>query len=201
MRISAILAPAAILFLAACSNRADINGTWTSTPMQVGDDIAVADQATSVLSIDFDAPKGAKSGMVTMSAVIDGTQPAAAGSLQGFDAPYEISVAATATISGRWSYEDKDDDDILIFLDNATLQINVDPNGVTYSQNVLTGAQQPMVDSLTTVTIERWRSSLRNAVGKQFFNLNKLDDVKVVNGIMTCEVGHRDLTFHRTSTE
>ena len=202
MKLIPILAASALAIASAsCSHRADINGAWTSTPSRIDNDIAVASEATSVLSIDFNAPKGARSGTVTISAVIDATQPVQAGALAGFNDPYEVSVAATASISGRWSYEDKDDDDILIYLDNKTMQVNVDPNGVTYSQNLLTGAQQPTVDSLTTVTVERWRSAIRNAASKQFFDFTKLDDVKVVNDILTFEVGKRDLTFHRTGVQ
>lgn len=204
MKIYPILAVSAIalaLASTACSHHTDINGAWTSTPTRIADDIAVASEATSVLSIDFNAPKGAKSGTVTISTVIDATQPVQGGTLAGFAEPYEVSVAATASISGRWSYEDSDDDDILLFLDNSTLQVNVDPNGVTYSQNLLTSAQQPMVDSLTNVTVERWRSAIRNAATKQFFEFTKLDDVKIVNDILSCEVGKRDLTFHRSSAE
>lgn len=200
MKIYPILTVAAIALVAgACSHRADINGAWTSTPVRVADDIAVADDATSVLSIDFNAPKGAKSGTVTLSTVIEATQPVQAGTLVGFADPYEVSVTGTASISGRWSYEDSDDDDILLFLDNSTMQVNVDPNGVTFSQNLLTGAQQPMVDSLTSVTADRWRTAIRTAAAKQFFSFTKLDDVKVVNDILSCEAGKKDLTFHRVS--
>ena len=195
MKIYPILTVAAIALVAgACSHRADINGAWTSTPVRVADD------ATSVLSIDFNAPKGAKSGTVTLSTVIEATQPVQAGTLVGFADPYEVSVTGTASISGRWSYEDSDDDDILLFLDNSTMQVNVDPNGVTFSQNLLTGAQQPMVDSLTSVTADRWRTAIRTAAAKQFFSFTKLDDVKVVNDILSCEAGKKDLTFHRAGT-
>lgn len=202
MKIHPILTVAAIALVAgACSHRADINGSWISTPTRVADDIAVADDATSVLSIDFNAPKGAKSGTVTISTVIEATQPVQAGTLVGFAEPYEVSVTGTASISGRWSYEDSDsdDDDILLFLDNSTMQVNVDPNGVTFSQNLLTGAQQPMVDSLTSATAERWRTAIRSAAAKQFFGFTKLDDIKIVNDILSCEIGKKDLTFHRAS--
>ena len=202
MKIITILSATALALVAvACTKRTDINGSWTSTPTRVGNDIAAASEATSVLSIDFDAPKGARSGGVTVSAVIDATQPVKADTLATFTEPYEVSVAATATISGRWSFEDDDDDDILIFLDRNTMQVNVDPNGITFPQTLLPGAQQPMVDSLSAVTADRWRSAVRNAATKQFFTLTKLDDVKVVNDILSCEVGKRDLTFHRSSVK
>lgn len=205
MKFLHIVSAAAFAVLAAaCDNRPDINGAWTSTPTGISQEIAVADQATCVLTIDFDAPKGATGGSVMLSAVVDGTQPMPAGSLNGFDAPYEISVAATASISGKWSYEkpdDRDDDDIVIFLDNNTLQVNIDPNGVTYSQNLLTGAQQPAVDSLTTATVDRWRSDVRRAVTTQFFRYAKMDDIKIAGDILSAEVADRDITFHRSSAQ
>lgn len=164
--------------------------------------IAYGASASGVLNLDFEAPKGAKSGPVTLTMIIDATQPVHQGSSPGFDAPYEVSLTGTATISGRWSYEDGDDDDILLFLDNSSLTVNVDPNGVSFSQNLLTGAQQPMVDSLSSVTADRWRTAIRSAAAKQFFEYTKLDDVKVsANDIMSCELGHRDMTFHRSSGE
>ncbi|MDE6270190.1 MAG: hypothetical protein K2M12_04965, partial [Muribaculaceae bacterium] len=107
-----------------------------------------------------------------------------------------------ATINGRWSYEDGEDDDILLFLDNNTLTVKIDPNGVTFSQNLLTGAQQPMVDSLSTATADRWRAAIRAAASRQFFEYTKLDDVKISsNDIMSCEMGNRDMTFHRAYAE
>lgn len=199
MKTNVILG-AALLLLAAtgCSKRNDINGIWTATPIHI-DDMAYAAEATGVLSIDFDAPEGAQSGPVTLSMVIDATQPVDSGATVGFDAPYEVSVTGTATISGRWSYEDGEDDDILLFLDNSSMQVNVDPNGVTFSQNLLTGAQQPMVDSLSTATAERWRTAMRSTAAKQFFGYTKLDDVKIANDILSCELDKRDLTFHRAA--
>lgn len=199
MKNNVILGAALMLLAtAACSKHNDINGAWTSTPTNI-DNMAYAASATGVTTIDFDAAKGAASGPVTLTMVIDATQPVDSGATDGFSAPYEISVTGTATISGRWSYEDGDDDDILLFLDNSSLKVNVDPNGVTFSQNLLTGAQQPVVDSLTNVTAERWRSAMRTVAAKQFFEFTKLDDVKISNDIMSCELGKRDLTFHRAA--
>jgi len=156
---------------------------------------------TSVLNIDFDAPEGANSGKVTVSAVIDAEQPVQAGTLKGFAEPYEVSVTATACICGKWSYRDNGKEDILLFLDNNSLQVNVDPNGVTYSQNLLTGAQQPTVDSLTNATVVRWRSLIRNAAVKQFLALTRLGDVKVADDILSCDTGKEALAFHRDMPE
>ncbi|MBD5277457.1 MAG: hypothetical protein HDS30_07405 [Bacteroides sp.] len=198
MKLQLFSAAALIAACTACSGGPDINGAWTSTPTRIDNEIAMASDATSVLTVDFRAPKGAKSGAVTMSAVINANQPVDSGATEGFAEPYEVSVTATATISGQWTYEDDDHDDIVIFLDRSTLNVNVDPDGVSYSQNLLTGLQQPQVDSLTAATAERWRAAVRSAATAQFIALDKLDDVKVHDNILSCEVGKRDLTFHRS---
>ncbi|MDE6286964.1 MAG: hypothetical protein K2L99_08225 [Muribaculaceae bacterium] len=197
MKLQLFAAAGLLAACTACSGGPYINGTWTSTPTRIDNEIAMASEATSVLTMDFDAPKGAKSGGVTLSAVINANQPVEAGAVEGFDEPYEVSVTATATINGQWSREGDDRDDIVIFLDRNTLTVTVDPDGVTYSQNLLTGVEQPRVDSLTAVTAERWRSAVRTAATAQFVALDKLDDVKVKGDILSCEVGKRDLTFRR----
>lgn len=197
MKLQLFAAAALAAACTACSGVPDINGAWTSTPTRIDNEIAIASDATSVLTVDFDAPKGARSGGVTLSAVINANQPVEAGATDGFDEPYEVSVTATATIAGQWSCEGDDCDDIVIFLDRSTLAVSVDPDGVVYSQNLLSGMEQPRVDSLTAVTAERWRSAVRTAATSQFIALDKLDDVKVTGDILSCEVGKRDLTFHR----
>ncbi|MDE6270616.1 MAG: hypothetical protein K2M12_07175, partial [Muribaculaceae bacterium] len=97
MRPTVILLGAAAIILAAvaCSRRSDINGSWTSTPVNMPE-LAYASTASSVLNIDFEAPKGAKSGPVTLTMVVDATQPVEAGATEGFDAPYEVSVTGRA---------------------------------------------------------------------------------------------------------
>ncbi len=179
----------------ACSGGPAIDGAWTSAPTRIDNELPIASEASDVLTLVFDAPKGAKSGAVTITSEITANQPVEAGTIDSFDEPYEVSVSATATITGTWSLEDRDD--IVIFLDRNTLEVNVDPDGVAYSQNLIDGMQQPQVDSLTAVTAERWRSAIRSAATARFISLDKLDDVKVKDNILSCEVGKRDLTFHR----
>ena len=107
-------------------------------------------------------------------------------------------MAGTASISGRYTTDGDDDDDILVSFDPSSLQVNVDPAGVTFSQNILSGTQQPVLDSLTTATAERWRVLITPAIREVFNSYRKIDDIKVHHGdIMSCEMNDRDYTFNR----
>ncbi len=188
---------ASAIIISSCSNRPDVSGTWAGTPVKI-DNISAACDANATMSISFNNSGNQKdNGTVTISALIDANQPVVSPD-NAVDQAYEVSVAATALISGQWSFEYDDDDDIILTLDPQTLQVNVDPDGVTFTENVLTSAQQPRLDSLTTATAAAWKRSITKAMKQQFFALQKISDVKIHNGIMSCEINDRDLTFRKT---
>lgn len=194
--IPLILPFCAVIALSSCSDRPDIIGTWTATPTRI-ENISAACDANATYSISFSTDnKKAESGEVVISAVIDANQPVEA-TQSALNQPYEVSVAATAIITGRWSYEKDDDEDIVLTLDPSTLAVNVDPHGVTFSNDILTGTQQPMLDSLSNATAAEWQKSITKAMSTRFYQLNKISDIKVSNGIMSCEIQDRDYTLRR----
>lgn len=189
----------ALIFISSCSRTDRFAGEWMGTPTRMMD-IPGASDATSTISIDF-APSSdvRRGGDVLMSATIDVSQ-AVTGSVISPDAPYQVDVAATASIRGRYVAEDDDDDDILLHLDPSTLQVNVDPAGVTFSENILTGLQRPTLDSLTTQTVDAWRVLITSAIRDEFYKYQKIDDIKVHHGdMLSCEVADRDYTFRRVA--
>lgn len=189
----------ALIFISSCSRTDRFAGEWMGTPTRMMD-IPGASDATSTISIDF-APSSdvRRSGDVLMSATIDVSQ-AVTGSIISPDAPYQVDVAATASIRGRYVAEDDDDDDILLHLDPSTLQVNVDPAGVTFSENILTGLQRPTLDSLTMQTVDAWRVLITSAIRDEFYKYQKIDDIKVHHGdMLSCEVADRDYTFRRVA--
>lgn len=189
----------ALIFISSCSRTDRFAGEWMGTPTRMMD-IPGASDATSTISIDF-APSSdvRRGGDVLMSATIDVSQ-AVTGSIISPDAPYQVDVAATASIRGRYVAEDDDDDDILLHLDPSTLQVNVDPAGVTFSENILTGLQRPTLDSLTMQTVDAWRVLITSAIRDEFYKYQKIDDKKVHHGdMLSCEVADRDYTFRRVA--
>lgn len=195
--ITLLIPMAAGVLLASCDNHPRIEGTWTGTPIHITN-IDIASEATATFSVSFTKGDSSDGGQVTISALIDANQPVSSDSAS-IDQDYEVSVAATAAISGQWSFEKDDDDDILIFLDSSTLQVNVDPSGVTFSTDVLTDSQQPLIDSLSRNSTSDWTKSITKALTQRFSGLTKISDIKIRNGIMSCEIHDRDYTFRCVS--
>lgn len=184
----------AICIISSCSRNQNLAGAWEAAPERIA--VADASDATSTVTLDFAPVQNRRTpGQVNISAVIELHQ--AAGTTSGsIEQPWEVSVAATATATGTYIYEDGDDDDILITIDPSSLTVRVDPDGVVYNDNVLTGAETAALDSMTAATASRWRVMLTPAIREQFNRYLRLDDVKVHhNSLMSAEIGHRDVTF------
>lgn len=185
--------------LTSCDHYADVAGSWTGMPDR---SLAVAGaiDATSTISLDFaqqPASKAKDNGLLTISASIDANQPVTGGDFE--NAAYEVSVAASASMTGTWTFID--DDDIVVSLDPSTFTVTVDPDGVTFAEDLVSGMQQPQLDSLSTATATRWQNVIGPAIKTEFLKYGKLDDIKIKNGIMTFEINDRDYTFRRNSAQ
>lgn len=192
------LAVAAAAFTS-CERHADVAGSWTGMPDR---SLAVsgAIDVTSTISLDFaqqPASKAKDSGLLTISAAIDANQPVTGGTFE--NATYEVSVAASASMTGTWAFID--DDDIAITLDPSSFTVKVDPDGVTFAEDLVSGMQDPQLDSLSTATAARWQNVIGPAIKTEFLKYNKLDDIKIKNGIMTFEIADRDYTFRRNNVQ
>ncbi|MCM1505480.1 MAG: hypothetical protein NC127_09825 [Muribaculum sp.] len=167
--------------LSSCSKKAEFIGSWTATnPTDITSKVPSAATASSLVSINFMDNAGNTGGSVTLSSIIDVTQPVSGDAVM-MDDSYEVSVAATANVGGTWIYKGDDRDELLLSFDMSTLNVNVDKNGVSFTQNVLTGAQQPQLDSLTETTATRWKQELTRALRAELSRYTQLDDVEVSN--------------------
>lgn len=192
----------AVLFsvaaISSCSRAERIAGQWQANPERIAHLAGSADASTTV-TLDFrpDAESRKAGGDVYLSAVIE-VQSAMTGMATPVDAAYENNVAATASVTGHYVYSDDDDDDILISLDPSTFQVNVDPDGVSFAENLLTGRQQPELDSISATLAERWRVALTPTMREVFGRYSSIEDIKVHHGdIMSCEIADRDVTLRR----
>lgn len=184
--------------LVSCSRKSEFLGQWTAeTPQDITRQVPSASAATSQISINFtlnDSLGSRRGGSVMLSSVISATQPVEPG--VGIDQAYEVNVAATATQAGTWRYDGDSDDDLIISLNPSSLSVDIDNNGVTFTQNLLTGAEQPMIDSLTNATANQWKVELTQAMRSEFSRFTKLDDVKVdKHGVLTLETENPETTL------
>lgn len=188
--------------IVSCGHNDKFIGTWTATtPDDITASVPAASMATSLVSVSFMPGADSKDGgSVALSSVISVNQPVQPGG--GIEQAYEVNVAATASVGGTWQYKGDDDDDLILAFDPSTLKVNVDNNGVTFTQNLLTGSQQPQIDSLTAVTAQQWKAQLTRALTIEFRRYRQLDDVKVHKGdILTFEIENPDQTLQFRKSE
>ena len=189
--------------LTSCDKKADFQGDWTATsPIDLSQLIPEADHASSLMSISFIDENNVNGGPVMLSTILSINQAVTPAEGAAISDPYEVSVAATASVSGKWMYKDNDRDELVLSLDPGTLNVNVDRNGVTFSQNLLTGEQQPAVDSLTAVTVQAWQAAITKALNVEMQRFSFLDDVEVAQKgtVLSFEIENpkQTLNFRRT---
>ena len=179
-KIQSILlcAAAGMLALSSCSKTSEFVGSWQAMePTDISSQLPSAAYGSMSNSVTFGPDTINGAGEFVLTSLIDITQPVVEN--PGIDAAYEVSVAATASINGTWTYAKGEDDELIVTLDPTSLSVNIDNNGVTFRQNVVTEAEQPVTDSLTNVTVNLWKEQLAPVAKKEFYRYQRLDDVKL----------------------
>ena len=201
----AVAAAVVVLCLAACSRLANIEGTWNGAPVRyeqptasgaVGSDGAVATNVSTQIATNMTfVPDAQKSGAGTvefMSNVdVINTVPFE-GKLVD---PFEINIGATAVCTGTYHFEDQDD--VVIAIDPASIKVDIDPQAVNYSENIATRQDAAQTDSLRPALVRQYTRQLLPVMKDYYSKITRIDDIKVKDGIMSCEINDRDLTFRR----
>lgn len=180
------------LMFSSCDKHPQVEGTWTGNSLPL-DNVSGAFTANATDAITFNPiQSGNESGTVTISTILSAQQ-----ALTGTDSigAYQETVAATATIDGNWSYVKGEDDEINIVLDYNTLNVRVDPSGVAFSQNYLSGREQAEVINLSAQAAQRWTMALTSAMRTHYSHYVQLDDVKVKGQMLTVEQPHSDVKY------
>lgn len=173
----------------------DLSGIWTGQEETLTNTGAA--RASMVRLLQF-TPTGTEGeGDFTMTAYItvDNTMPAT----DEVVTPLTITASGTATITGV--YQVKDDDELILNLDASSLAINVDPDAVELKYNVLTEQSGSEVETLKPAAAVLVNQQIEHAARSAFSNLTEIDDIKISNQLMKCELGHADLTFRRQTEQ
>ncbi len=183
------------LLAASCSSKdklaEELNGTWSSAPEQIAN--SGATRTTMVRVIEFNNNGGSPEGAVTMTALITVDNVMAAG--DSISVPLTITASGAATITGV--FQAKDDDELLINLDYSSLQVSVDPQAVQLNYNLLTQESSSRLEALRPGALRLATQQIQQSATSVFSNLTEIEDIKIDNNLMSCEIGHKDLTFRR----
>ncbi|MBO4978165.1 MAG: hypothetical protein J6C67_05550 [Muribaculaceae bacterium] len=187
-----------VTIVSSCSKALNIQGAWQASPSRL--DIPGAADATATVTVDFGTADGSGTGDVNLSAVIN-IQQAVSADAPAVEMPWMQNIAATASVTGRYMSSEHDDDDIILSLNPSTLTVNVDPSGISYNEDMLSGMDSAAVDSLTAATADRWRVLITNAIRAEFDRYTTIEDVKIHHGeIMSAEICDRDVTLRNTAS-
>jgi hypothetical protein len=193
--ILAMPALAAMLTFSSCDSKQklsdNLRGTWATDPEAIHDTGAARTTITRL--IEF-TPSGSNGeGNLTMVAYItvENTVPFN----DSIVTPLAITASGTATISGL--YQVKDDDDMSLTLDSSSLSVNVDPDAVRLNYNILTENSSSEVVNLTGAAAMLASQQIGHIARNMFFHLTEIEDIKVNNNLMKCELGDVDFVFHR----
>lgn len=167
----------------------DIQGSWAGTPERLNDAEDVTSTIVETFTFTPDAvnPK-AKKGNVTITGNVSTTIPIAV-------SPVSISAAATTSIQGSWSIID--DDEIALVLDPKSLQVKVDPEAVTVSNDIFTDQNIPQVDSLRREVTANIGAQIRRDAETRYLSVKHLDDVKIKGPILKFEIADIEYVLTR----
>lgn len=173
--------------LTSCDNREKIEGSWESSPVKL--DLAGTATSSGTLCYVFN-----QDGSVSLTSDINLTEPMNRMTDEAL-IEYQASVSATASIQGTWQYAPDENDEVVIKFDDNSFSLNIDPDAVTFSQNLLDGSQTPEVETMKQQAIEKYTAMLTPAMKAYFAGFVKIDDIKVDKNFLNCEIGDKDYIF------
>lgn len=183
--------------VSSCSQKQRIYGQWMGESQNII--LPGTADATATTTFDFAPMDKREGGKVNLSAVIAIVEPVSG--IEGIALQFQANITATASVDAKYVYKDDDDDELVLVFDPSTLKVDIDPSDVVLSDNALTGTEKPTLDSLTAATTERWRLALTPVIRQEFQKYGRIDDMEFHGSdVMTCEIEHRKLTFHRVGT-
>lgn len=187
---------AGMVLLSSCDKTENIAGVWQGNPSRL--EVAGAANAMATTSFDFAPNPDNRSGHLNISSIIEIENPLPGNAESNFAEPYAASIAATASANASYVFEEGDDDDILVSIVPGSLNVVVDPDGVTFDRKILSGMMQSQVDSLSQSMAENMKTIITAAIQREYSKYQKIDDIKVHHGdMMSCEIADRDQTFRK----
>lgn len=193
----ALCTAAAIAMFFGCDSKAklaeDIDGTWTAAPVKLTNNEQGYSSITETFMFEQDST--AASGTVVITSMISLQKSAPANAAP--TAPFMMTAAARATISGSWVAID--DDELALQLNPQTLSVEVDPTMVQVAMNPLSDQTSVTPDTLTSSMLDYVKATITQDLNVHYADFTKIDDIKFKqkNATMEFEIGKTDYSLMR----
>lgn len=199
-RIYGFIGLAIMLGLSSCNENArlakELHGSWTGTPENETDNTAIT--ATLIETYTFsDAvlplKKGVYGGNISITGLIScTTQMLGDSTMTG---PVTLTASAVSTINGTWTVID--DDEVSVMLNLGSLSVNMDPESVKVTNNVITNNDIPSIEKLKPGISNTLLDGIRQTLAMRYASIRQLDDIKVKGPQLKFEIGETDYLFTR----
>lgn len=193
----ALCTAAAVVMFFGCDSKAklaeDIAGTWTAAPVKLTNSEQGYSSITETYVFERDST--AASGTVVITSMISLQKSAPENAAP--TAPFMMTAAARATITGSWVAVD--DDDISLQLNPQSLSVEVDPTMVQVAMNPLSGQSDVTPDSLTSSMLDYVKATITQDLNVHYADFTKIDDIKFKQkgAVMEFEIGKTDYNLMR----
>lgn len=185
-----------IVAFTACNEKAklakSLEGSWTGSPEKLAatDDLA----ASSMIEImQFTVNPDKTDGSLIVSGLISLTSPIT----DNIGAMQPISMSASGVITAQGSWTAVDDDEIMVYIDPKTITVDVDSSAVILNYSSISNEERPDLSPLKPTVAEHVKQQIKILAGAKIANMTKIDDIKIKDNLMSCEIGKQDLTFRR----
>ena len=185
--------------LSSCDGRQtlakEINGSWSASPDRITE---TATMSTGVIRIiNFVRTPSEAGGDLIMSSLVS-----VSSQLPRTDSvaqPVSMTASGIASIRGTWAAQD--DDEIIVVLDASTFNVEVDSSAVVLTSNYVFNESTSDLATLKPSAVEMVRNQITQAVRDDFFSIRKIDDIKIKDNMMSCEINDEDFTMRRQVTK
>ncbi len=199
-RTFCLIGLAMMLGLTACNENArlakGLHGSWTGTPENETDNTAIT--ATLIETYTFsDAvlplKKDVYGGAISITGLIScSTQMLGDSTMTG---PVTLTASAVSTINGTWTVID--DDEVSVMLNLGSLVVNVDPETVKVTNNVVTNNELPTIEKLKPGISNTLLDGIRHTLAMRYASIRQLDDIEIKGPLLKFEIGETDYLFTR----
>lgn len=169
-----------------------LEGSWAASPEKITTHSDMV-SASMIEIFEFSPVQGQANGTLTVNGLVSFSSPLPP--TASVEQPVSISASGIITGNGTWTAVD--DDEIIVSVDPMSIQVTVDSSAVVLNYNVLSMQDQPDLTSLKPAVAEHVRQQILLLAGQKLTSINKIDDIKIKDNLMSCEIGKKDMTLRR----
>lgn len=198
---STILLGSACLFaVSSCSDgsrlASKMSGSWSGAPEQFA--ISDASSATMTPVYTFEENKDIKNGGdLTMTSMLSAIVPVSVPS-DSLLLPIQVTVSAVGTVNGTWKIAG--DDNVVLSFDYNTVNVVINPENVTTTENVLTGQTMSYWQQNRSNIAAQLQAQIANSLKTRLMAIRSFDDVEIKNDMLEYEFGDIKMYLHRDNT-